>query len=114
MRDHWTLPLMFLRGVFESNACKDAGLRVALNMAECFNLGKVELTGRVSMTNQFKLRIEVPPKRLQSTIWTAVRGLQVIYEEFKRAFSLQDGQMPGARFGTAYHVVLEEGLEALG
>ena len=66
------------------------------------------------MTNLFKLRIEVPLKRLQSTIWTAVRGLQDIYEEFKRAFSLQDSQMAEAWFGTAFHAVLEEGLKALG
>ena len=114
VRDHWTCPPLFLGGVFEKDLSKDAGLRVALNLAECFNLGKVEWTGRVHGTNQFKLRIEGPPKSLQSTIWAAVRGLQDIYAEFKQAFSLQRDQMPEARFGTAFHAVLEEGLEALG
>ena len=114
VRDHWTCPLLFLGGVFHKEPSKNAGLRVALNLAECFNLGKVEWTGRVSMTNQFKLRIDGPPKSLQSAIWAAVRGLQEMYTEFKDAFGLKDGQMPEARFGTAFHAVLEEGLEALG
>ena len=64
VRYHWTCPPLFLGGVFEKDTSKDAGLRVALNLAECFNLGKVEWTGRVSMTNQFKLRIDGPPKSL--------------------------------------------------
>ena len=64
VRDHWTLPSIFLKGMFEDDACKDAGLRVALNLAECINLGKVEWTGRAECTNQFKLRIEVSPLQL--------------------------------------------------
>ena len=114
VRDHWTCQLLFLGGVFDKEPSKNAGLRVALNLAECFNLGKVEWTGRVGCLNHFKLRIDGPPKSLQSAIWAAVRGLQEMYTEFKDAFGLKDGQMPAARFGTAFHAVLEEGLEALG
>jgi hypothetical protein len=42
VRDHWSLPTIFASGIFKGIACKDAGLRVALNLAECFKLGRVE------------------------------------------------------------------------
>ena len=45
VRDHWTLPTIYIDGIFKSVECKDAGLRVALNLAECFKLGSVEWSG---------------------------------------------------------------------
>jgi hypothetical protein len=45
VRDHWTLPPIFMKGMFETPSCKDAGLRVALNLAECFKLGWVSWSG---------------------------------------------------------------------
>jgi hypothetical protein len=45
VRDHWSLPTIFASGIFKGIACKDAGLRVALNLAECFKLGRVEWSG---------------------------------------------------------------------
>ena len=64
VRDHWTLPRMFLGGIFENPKCKDAGLRVALNLAECFNLGTVTWSGGPSLANEFTLKIEVDPGHL--------------------------------------------------
>ena len=61
VRDHWTLPRMFLGGMFETNKCKDAGLRVALNLAECFNLGTVTWSGGSSLDNEFTLKIDFEP-----------------------------------------------------
>ena len=64
VRDHRTLPRMFLGGIFENPKCKDAGLRVALNLAECFNLGTVTWSGGSSLDNEFTLKIEVNPEPL--------------------------------------------------
>ena len=60
VRDHWTLPRMFLGGI-ENPKCKDAGLRVALNLAECFNLCTVTWSGGSSLNNEFTLKKEVEP-----------------------------------------------------
>ena len=86
VRDHWTLPRMFLRGMFETTKCKDAGLRVALNLAECFNLGTVTWSGGSSLDNEFTLKIEVEPGLLSATIWAATNGLKAMYEAFKIEF----------------------------
>ena len=45
VREHWSLPNIYVDGMFKSVECKDAGLRVALNLAECFQLGSVEWSG---------------------------------------------------------------------
>ena len=45
VREHWSLPIIYADGIFKSVPCKDAGLRVALNLAECFQLGWVSWSG---------------------------------------------------------------------
>ena len=84
MRDHWTLPPIFMKGMFETPSCKDAGLRVALNLAECFDLGKVKWSG--APANIFQLKIDRHPGHLGSAINTAITGLREIYKEFKTEF----------------------------
>jgi hypothetical protein len=65
VRDHWTLPLMFFSGIFETPACKDAGLRVALNLPECFKLGKVKW---LAPSNIFQLKIDRHHEFVRSAI----------------------------------------------
>jgi len=84
VRDHWTLPPIFVKGMFETAPCKDAGLRVALNLAECFELGKVQWSG--APANIFQLKIEIHTELLRSAINTAITGLQAMYKDFKTEF----------------------------
>ena len=84
VRDHWTLPPIFMKGMFEGVECKDAGLRVALNLAECFELGKVKWSG--APANLFQLKIDRQSEFLRSAINTAITGLQEMYKDFKTEF----------------------------
>ena len=77
VRDHWTLPPIFVKGMFETAPCKDAGLRVALNLAECFELGKVKWSG--APANIFQLKIEIHTELLRPAINNAIKGLQEMY-----------------------------------
>ena len=70
--------------MFETAPCKDAGLRVALNLAECFELGKVQWSG--APANIFQLKIEIHPELLRSAINTVITGLQEMYKDFKTEF----------------------------
>ena len=84
VRDHWTLPPIFMNGIFVTNHCKDAGLRVALNLADCFKLGKVQWSG--APANIFQLKIDIHHEFLRSAINTTITGLQEMYKDFKTEF----------------------------
>ena len=79
VREHWTLPIIYSDGIFNSFPCKDAGLRVALNLAECIQLGLVSWSGEAKLINEFKLQIILDSLTLKDTIMVAVGGLQAIY-----------------------------------
>ena len=77
VREHWSLPIIYADGIFKSVPCKDAGLRVALNLAECFNLGNVKWSG--APANIFQLKIEIHTELLRPAINNAIKGLQEMY-----------------------------------
>ena len=79
VREHWTLPTIYADGIFKSVPCKDAGLRVALNLTECFQLGLVSWSGEAKLINEFKLKIVLEYFTLKDTIMVAAGGLQEIY-----------------------------------
>jgi hypothetical protein len=115
VRDTYSLPHIYSQGMFTSLACKNAGLRVALNLAECFKLGRVEWSGAPRLMNEFKLRITADAYRLSTKILSSISDLKLMYEAFQYGFGDgEEAHVTGIKFAAAFHEVLHEGLRMLG
>ena len=115
IRDTYTLPHLFSQGMFKSLACKNAGLRVALNLAECFKLGRVEWSGAPQLMNEFKLRITADAIRLSTKILSSISDLKLMYESFKYGYGEgEEAHVTEVKFAAAFHDMLHEGLRTLG
>ena len=111
MERPWTVPAAFLGSVFQHDVSFDYVLPYAVNLAECFNLGKVEWTGRKDASNHFTVKISTEPKLLQTFMWGLQGKLETIYKLFKENFcSGDDEDTTRGKFGSAIAKIREEAM----